>query len=135
MRYILDSCAILSLVKNEDGAAVVRQVLESEDNVCLVHAVNLCEVYYDCLRCYGKDPTEDLLVKLTEAGLTIRDDMDNDFWKTAGALKVRGRISLADCFAVALTVREDAVLLTSDRHEFEPLISTHGFPVKVQFIR
>ena len=41
MRYILDACAILSLVKNEDGAAVVRQVLESEDNVCLVHAVNL----------------------------------------------------------------------------------------------
>ena len=135
MRYILDACAILSLVKNEDGAAVVRQVLESEDNVCLVHAVNLCEVYYDCLRCYGKDPTEDLLVKLTEAGLTIRDDMDNDFWKAAGALKVRGRISLADCFAVALTVREDAVLLTSDRHEFEPLISTNAFPAKVQFIR
>src|ERR1035437_7504887 len=135
MRYILDACAILSLVKNEDGAAVVRQVLESEDNVCLVHAVNLCEVYYDCLRCYGKDPTEDLLVKLTEAGLTIRDDMDNDFWKAAGALKVRGRISLADCFAVALTVREDAVLLTSDRHEFEPLLETPNFPAKIHFIR
>jgi PIN domain nuclease of toxin-antitoxin system len=135
MIYILDACAILSLIKNEDGSAVVRQVLESEDNVCLVHAVNLCEVYYDCLRCYGNDPTENLLVKLTEAGLIIRSDMDNDFWKAAGALKARGRISLADCFAVALTVREDAVLLTSDHHELEPLISTHGFPAKVQFIR
>ena len=135
MICVLDACALLSLIKNEDGATTVRQALESEENVSLVHAVNLCEVYYDCLRCYGKGPTENLLAMLVEAGLTIRNDMDNDFWKAAGALKARGRISLADCFAVALTVREDAVLLTSDRHEFEPLLATQGFPAKVQFIR
>lgn len=135
MIYVLDACALLSLIKHEDGAATVRQVLESGDNICLVHAVNLCEVYYDCLRCYGNDPAENLLAKLVEAGLAIRSDMDTDFWKAAGNLKARGRISLADCFAVALTVREDAILLTSDRHEFEPLLATQGFPAKVQFVR
>jgi predicted nucleic acid-binding protein len=61
--------------------------------------------------------------------------MDIDFWKAAGALKARGRISLADCFAVALAEHEDAVLLTSGRHEFEPLLATPGFTTKVQFIR
>lgn len=135
MRFVLDACAIISLLKNEDGALVVRRALEDENNLCFVHAVNLCEVYYDCLRCYGTISAETLLVNLGEAGVIIRNDMDTDFWKTAGHLKARGRISLADCFAVALADREDAVLLTSDHHEFEPLLATPGFPVQVRFIR
>jgi PIN domain nuclease of toxin-antitoxin system len=135
MRYVLDACAIISLIKNEDGALIVRQALEADNNVCFVHAVNLCEVYYDCLRCHGKNPAEQLLANLIEAGLVVRNDMDMDFWKAAGTLKARGRISLADCFAVALAEREDAVLLTSDHHEFEPLLAVPGFPAQVQFIR
>lgn len=135
MRYVLDACALLAFIRNEDGALTVRQALESEHNVCLVHAVNLCEVYHDCLRCYGNDPTEKLLDGFMEGGLKIRDDMDADFWKAAGKLKAHGRISLADCFAITLSVREDAVLLTSDRHEFEPLLAIPGFPAQVQFIR
>ena len=135
MRYVLDACALLALIKKEDGALSVRHALESEKNVCLVHSVNLCEVYYDCLRCYGNDPTEKLLTDFIETGLIIRNDMDVDFWKAAGKLKARGRISLADCFAIALAVREDAVLMTSDRHEFEPLLAIPGFPAQVQFIR
>ena len=135
MRYVLDACALLALVKKEDGALLVRQALESEHDVCLVHAVNLCEVYYDCLRCYGYDLSEKLLTDLIETGMTIHNDMDVDFWKGAGKLKARGRISLADCFAIALAVREDAVVMTSDRHEFEQLLTIRGFPVQVQFIR
>lgn len=135
MRYVLDACAIIALIRKEDGCSEVRQALEAEENVCLIHALNLCEVYYDCLRCYGVAQAEILLANLTGAGLVIRDDMDMEFWKAAGTLKARGRISLADCFAVTLAAREDARLLTSDRHEFEPLLATPGFPAKVQFIR
>lgn len=135
MRYVLDACAIIALVKNEDGALIVRQALEAKNNLCFVHAVNLCEVYYDCLRCHGNEPAERLIGNLIEAGLIIRSDMDIDFWKVAGNLKARGRISLADCFAVSLAERENALLLTSDHHEFEPLLAVPGFPVKVQFIR
>ena len=61
--------------------------------------------------------------------------MDLDFWKAAGKLKAPGRISLADCFAITLAVREEAVLMTSDRHEFEPLLSKPGFHGQVQFFR
>jgi len=31
--------------------------------------------------------------------------------------------------------KEDAVLKTSDRHEFEPLPAIPGFPAQFQFIR
>jgi PIN domain nuclease of toxin-antitoxin system len=135
VRYVLDACALLAFARNEEGALIVREALESENNVCLVHAVNLCEVYYGCLRCYGNDATDKLLADFTESGLLLREDMDVEFWKAAGTLKARGRISLADCYAITLAVREDAVLLTSDRHEFEPLLAIPGFPAQVQFIR
>jgi PIN domain nuclease of toxin-antitoxin system len=135
MRYVLDACAIIALIKNEDGALIVREALEAEKNICFVHAVNLCEVYYDCLRNYGNDHADNLTTSLIEAGLVLRNDMDMDFWKAAGNLKTRGRISLADCFAVSLAEREDAVLLTSDHHEFDPLLAAPGFPAQVLFIR
>jgi len=35
MIYVLDACALLSLIKNEDGATIVRQALESEEDIVL----------------------------------------------------------------------------------------------------
>ncbi len=135
MKYVLDACALISLLRNEQGALLVRQALEADDSVCLIHAVNLCEVYYDCLRSYDTEATDRLLDNLLACGVLLRNDMDVEFWKAAGRLKSRGRIALADCFAVTLAAREEAVLLTSDRHEFEPLLAIPGFSVNIRFIR
>lgn len=132
---MLDACALISLLRNEQGALLVRQALEADDSVCLIHAVNLCEVYYDCLRSYDTEATDRLLDNLLACGVLLRNDMDVEFWKAAGRLKSRGRIALADCFAVTLAAREEAVLLTSDRHEFEPLLAIPGFSVNIRFIR
>lgn len=135
MKYVLDACALISLLRNEQGALLVRQALEADDSVCLIHAVNLCEVYYDCLRSYDTEATDRLLDNLLACGVLLRNDMDVEFWKAAGRLKSRGRIALADCFAVTLAAREEAVLLTSDRHKFEPLLAIPGFSVNIRFIR
>ena len=35
MIFVLDACALLALIKNEDGAIMVRRALEAEDNICL----------------------------------------------------------------------------------------------------
>ena len=48
--------------------------------------------------------------------------MQADFWRAMGRLKANHkRVSLADCAALALAGALDAVLLTADRHELEPL--------------
>jgi predicted nucleic acid-binding protein len=58
--------------------------------------------------------------------------MDTGFWKQAGILKADWkRISLADCFAVTLSNRIGAELVTADRHELEPLRES----MRVIFIR
>lgn len=48
--YVLDACALLAFLGNEPGAHVIKSLLTDTSNVCMVHAINLCEVYYDLLR-------------------------------------------------------------------------------------
>jgi hypothetical protein len=56
------------------------------------------------------------------------------FWQEAGKYKATiKKVSLADCFAVALTNRMQADLYTSDHHEFDPIAASGICPVK--FIR
>lgn len=56
--------------------------------------------------------------------------MDEPFWQQAGKLKVNpGKISLADCFALALAIRSGATLVTSDHHEFDRIDALDICPI------
>lgn len=135
MKYVLDSCVLIAFIRDEEGADAIEQILRDSASTVLMHALNVCEVYYDCVRVKGEEYADQLVDSLISGDVTIRDDMDADFWKFAGKLKARGRIALADTFAVALAAREEAILLTSDHHEFDPLLASGNFPVTVTFIR
>ena len=135
MTCVLDACALIALLRSEPGCGEVRSLLADEACRCFIHAINLCEVYYECLRNYDEAQADQMLADLSACGLLLRDDMDAGFWKKAGHLKARGRISLADAFAVTLAEREQAILVTSDHHEFDPLIAAGSLPVCVRFIR
>jgi len=114
MTFVLDACAIIAYLRDEEGAGVVESVLLG-DNACVAHAVNVCEVYSDCLRRGGASQADELLEDLVSIGLITREDMDAALWKTAGGYKAAlARVSLADCFAMALTQRLDAASMTSD---------------------
>jgi PIN domain nuclease of toxin-antitoxin system len=121
MQPVLDACAIIAFLRGEDGADIVEAALV--DGNCLVHAVNLCEVYKDCLvRGENNLDADKLLSDLYSTGLQCREDMDAEFWKFAAHLKAKYRkISLADCYALSLTSRIGGQLLSSDHHELEPL--------------
>lgn len=47
MAIVLDACAIIAFLRDEEGADVVESALLGSE--CVIHAVNLCEVYKDCL--------------------------------------------------------------------------------------
>ena len=118
-RKVLDACAMLAYLRAEDGAEVVKTLLKDQSVECFAHAVNLCEVYYDFLKTDNAKNAKTAIQDLIESGVTKRDDMDSEFWMTAGRYKAEIRkISLADCFALALTNRLQAELITSDHHEF-----------------
>lgn len=134
MNIILDACAIIAFFRNETGADIVRETLLNEDNNCMIHVVNLCEVYYDFYRDIGESQTEKLIQELADINVKTRFDLTSDFWRQVGRYKATiRRISLADCFALTLANQEQGILVTSDRTEFEPVIPLNICPIT--FIR
>lgn len=47
MIYVLDACAMIAYLRKEPGSSVVLQALVDTESLCLAHALNLCEVFYD----------------------------------------------------------------------------------------
>ncbi len=67
----------------------------------------------------GESAANSAVTDMFVMGLNERDDFDQPFWQEVGRLKAQGKISLADCCAIALTNRVGDTLLTSDHHELE----------------
>jgi PIN domain nuclease of toxin-antitoxin system len=123
MKVILDACAVIAFFRGEVGADIVEEYLFSNDYDCLIHRINLCEVYYDFFRSSGEIVAENMVTELAMAGVTFNDDLAGDFWRQVGKYKASiRRLSLADCFALTLANREQGLLVTSDRKEFEPVV-------------
>lgn len=133
MIKVLDSSAVITFFHNEVGADVVENLLLDKQNECFIHAINLCEVYYDGIRrtdeVYAEKITGDLIV----AGVTVREDFDESFWKEVGRLKAKYRASLADFCGIVLTNRLGGTFITADHHELDK-IAADGV-CQIHFIR
>jgi PIN domain nuclease of toxin-antitoxin system len=134
MIYVLDASAMIAFLRQETGGEVVRLILADETNACYIHALNLCEVFYEFHRGAGEADAQRALQNVFSAGVLPRGDMDVEIWQEAGRFKsLFRRVSLADCFCLALSRRLGAELLTSDHHEMDALIPLNLCPI--QFIR
>lgn len=128
--YIMDACAIIAFLRREAGSVVVARLLADAGNLCYIHAVNLCEVYYDAVRRTDVATARQDMAALLTSGLVLRTDMDTAFWQSVGELKVNpGKLSFADCFGLALAKQENGTLVTSDHHEFDPIVPLNLCPI------
>jgi len=133
MNVVLDACAVIAYERDEPGADVVETFLV-ENHTCWMHAINLCEVYYDFLRVGGPDAAEQVLTDLKEFDVLVVTTMEESLWKMAATYKATlRRIALADCFAMALANSVEGMLITSDHTEFEPVLAQNM--CQIQFIR
>lgn len=132
--YVFDACAVIALLDAEPGAEVVEALLAAENRRCLIHILNVCEVYYHVYRLAGQERAAKLEGILKSYGFELVDALLPTFWQEASRLKADWRrVSLADCFALALAIREKATLVTSDHHEFDPIAQAGLCPFR--FIR
>jgi predicted nucleic acid-binding protein len=83
--------------------------------------LNLLEVYYDVLRRSGIEAADLLLQEMVNNPVTIVSEISDSVFREAGRLKATYSVSLADTFALALAKTSDALLITSDHHEFDVL--------------
>lgn len=134
MASAFDSSAMIAYLAKEPGWKLVAERLCETDTVCYVHVINLCEVFYDYHRSTGEEAAQTAVQTLLKAGIVPRADMDDAFWQDVGRLKsVHRRVSLADCFCIALARRVGGELLTADHHEFDRIVPFRLCPVR--FIR
>lgn len=130
MIYVFDANALIALARDEPGADVIQSYLAATAHTCFAHAVNLCEVLYDGLRRGSPDEAFAALEELYDLGIVLNNDMDEAFWHEAAKLKATyRRVSLADCFALTLSLRLGGTLVTSDHHELDPLAQTGQFAI------
>jgi predicted nucleic acid-binding protein len=129
MIYVLDSTAMITFLTNEPGAEVIEDILTEPNAVCLAHAINLCEIWYQAFRMGGESAADQTINILTSIGIALRSDFDQPFWREAGKLKGTHRMSLADALGLALTLRVGGEFITSDHHELDPVAAAGLVPI------
>ncbi len=120
--YVLDACALIAFLNDEDGAAQVESVIraaEAGQSLVYVNKTNLLEVYYDVYRAEGKERAGQVLQALRELPISIVEGLEDRVFAEAGRMKATYRISLADAIALAEARTRKAELVTSDHHEFD----------------
>ena len=133
MLIVMDACALIAYLRGEEGSKIVETLLLDRNNVAYAHGINLCEVFKDFLQAENEQIALAAIADLEFIGINTRDDMDPPFWQAAGKYKAENKASLADCFAIALTDRLGAEVVTSDHHEFDAIAAKGICPVR--FIR
>lgn len=127
---VFDACAVIALLENEPGADLVRLSLRTSTRR-LMHAINVCEVYYDMLRRNAETKATALEQILDDAGIKVFETLPPPLWRAAGTLKAhQKRVSLADCVVLALTVQEGGTLITSDHRDLAPIAEAGICPIR-----
>ena len=135
-RFVLDACALIALLRDEAGADIVADAINSANigkSEIIMHKANLLEVYYDLHRSLGKDVANRILTEIIKRPIAINSEITDEIFYHAGRLKSSYKISFADSFALAQTMVSGSELLTADHHEFD--IIDEKEPIAFRWIR
>ena len=124
--YIIDSYAIIKLIKKEVGFEKVEYIFkQAEDNNAqlFMSSINFGEALYRLTQIKGYDYFEAINQNLQSLPFKIVDTDIKDVIQAAN-FKSKGGISYADCFAVNLAHLKNGTILTGDREfkQFEDFI-------------
>lgn len=115
-RYVLDSYAMIAYFEDEPGAdrvaLVLKQLIKGKAKG-FMSVVNWGEVYYNTMREQGISEAEKVILQLNKFPIQIVD-VNKELAYEAAKLKGEFRIAYADCFAVALSVKLGAAIVTGD---------------------
>jgi len=114
MKIVLDAWAVLALLQGEEPAcSIVSEKLRESSSLKYMSWINLGEVYYILFRQYGESEAETTLEEILQLPITF-DEPNIKMIKNAAQIKGNYRLSYADAFAITLTQRLNAILLTGD---------------------
>ena len=101
-RYVLDACVLIAYLNDEVGTKVVEDLLAlatQERAQCFVAAVNVYELFYDCLK-RDAATARQLVDDIYSLSITVVEALDRLLMQDAGAFKVAYRSrahGVSDC--------------------------------------
>ena len=115
-QYVLDSYALIAYFEDEAGAdrvaRLLRQLIQGKAKGYM-SVVNWGEVYYNTMKEEGVAEAEKVILQLDKFPIQMVE-VNRDLAYEAAKLKGKYRIAYADCFAVALSRKLNATLVTGD---------------------
>jgi predicted nucleic acid-binding protein len=123
VKYILDACALIALINEEDGVDVVDDLIkqaQSENADISMSIVNLIEVYYGYIDERGSVQAAELLETILAYPITIIHTITNPVFREASRLKGTYKMSLGDAIGLATAINLKGVFVSSDGELAEP---------------
>jgi len=136
MNSILDACALLAFLNDEEGADKIERLLDqsaSGDAAVSMSVVNLLEVYYGELRDKGASVAQIVLDMVQYYSIRIINTVSEQAFREAARLKAAYRISLADCIGLATAIELSGQFVSSDHHELDVVAEKE--PLSVYWFR
>jgi len=117
MDYVLDSCALIALFNEEEGADTVAELMtKASDGTdrLFMSSIQVMEVYYDRIYIKGIEYAETVLDSIYNSPITIFHNISREIIKDASRFKTTYSMSLADTFATATAKSLGVSLVTKD---------------------
>jgi predicted nucleic acid-binding protein len=128
MTYVLDACALIALLADEEGKDNVDELFTKaqagEITLC-ISIVNILEVYYGFISEDGLERADEILAPIDETPLQIIDFVFGPIYKEAARLKGTYNISLADAVGLATAMNRSGVFVTADGELVQPETQEH----------
>jgi len=116
-KYVLDTCAMLAYLNNENGSALIEEMLkkaQKRDAVIFLTSMDLAEIYHIVLKEEGRDKALKTMVLVRN--LPIESvGLDEQLLMAAGEIRVQCPLSLGDALVVAVAKAKGAKIVTGDR--------------------
>jgi predicted nucleic acid-binding protein len=126
MNYVLDACALTTLLKREYGWGVVNALFNrarTGEITPYMNIINLIEVIYG-FRCdKGAAYAGNILKNVYASPICIVDTVSQPVFDEATRLKSANKMSLADAIGIATAESLNAAFVTSDHHELDAVDS------------
>jgi len=120
--YVFDACSLISVLSNEKGADVVKNLLQKAvdgEIEILMHKVNFLEVYYYIYKRYNESVAQNLLKDIRITPIKLDKEITDDILIKAGRLKSLYKMSLADSIGLAEAIINNGYFVTADHHELD----------------
>jgi predicted nucleic acid-binding protein len=128
---VLDSWALLCYLEQEPGYEKIIELFEKaveSSKPLLMCVVNWGEVYYQVLRRFGDQKTQEIEQLIQTLPITLVE-ANKELTREAARIKATKKMAYADCFAVALARLKKAELYTGD-----PEFKAVGKDIKVVWL-